>query len=76
MVDYYFEAAESDSAIDQQKAGLKSKVQSVSCYLKDILDTPTHMGSHRSYTRILLIQRQLSFIVNIFMNTVMSLCSR
>ena len=30
MVDCYLEVAESDSAIDQQKAGVKSKVQSVS----------------------------------------------
>ena len=37
MMDCYLEAAKSDSAIDQQKAGLKSKVQSVSCYLKSTL---------------------------------------
>ena len=35
----YLKAAEKST--DQQKAGLKSKAQSVSCYLKDALDAPT-----------------------------------
>ena len=34
-MDCYLEAAESNRAIDQQKAGLKLRVQSVSCCLKD-----------------------------------------
>ena len=46
MVDCYLEAAENYCAIDQQKAGIKSK--SVSCYLKDALDMPTQASSHRS----------------------------
>lgn len=37
MADCYLEAAESDCAIDQQRAGLKSVAQSVSCYVKDTL---------------------------------------
>ena len=36
MVDCYLEAAESDCTIDQQEAGLKSKAQSVSCYLRTL----------------------------------------
>ena len=40
-------AAESSSATDEQKAGLKSKLQSVSHYLKDTLDMPTQVA-HRA----------------------------
>ena len=46
MVDWILEAAESNWAIDQQKAGLKSKAKSVSCYLKDTLHKPAQAGSH------------------------------
>lgn len=37
MLDCYYKPAESDSTIDQQKAGLKQKTQSIYCYLKDAL---------------------------------------
>ena len=53
MAGFYLETAESDSAMDKQKAGLKSSAQSVSCYLKDALYTPTQAGSYHSYTVIL-----------------------
>lgn len=37
MVHRYLKTAESDCATDQQKDGLRSKVKSASCYLKDTL---------------------------------------
>ena len=52
MADWILEAAESNCAIDQQKAGLKSKEQSASCYLKDALHKPGQAGSHHSCTII------------------------
>ena len=55
MEDCYFEAAESDSNINQHKASLKSKAQSVSCYLKDALDAPTQASSHCSFERLLSV---------------------
>ena len=66
MEDCYFEAAESDSTINQQKAGLKTEAQSVSYYLKDTLEAPTQASSHCSF------ERRLSVILNISMNTVRS----
>ena len=39
IMDWYLKAAEKTT--DQRKAGLKSKAQCVSCYLKDALDAPT-----------------------------------
>ena len=66
MVDCYLEAAECDSATDQQKAALKSKAQSVYCYFKDALDAPKQVGSQRSYTLILHFERLHSVIVKHF----------
>ena len=74
MVDWYLEALESDSAIDWQKSGLKSMVQSVSWYLKDTLDAPTEGSSHRSYTQKAASQIINSLIWNSYMNTVMYCC--
>ena len=48
MVDCYLEAAESDSAIDQQKVGLKSEGQSVSLFFKDPLHI--HRWVHTVHT--------------------------
>ena len=50
IADCNLEAVESNSIVDQQKAVLKSKVQSVFCYLKEGLfrkcDAPTHYSKH------------------------------
>ena len=61
MTDCYLEAAESNCPI--QRAGLKSKAQSVSCYLKDELftqDVPVHFHKHSHVTVINIVAHLIS----------------